>query len=1046
MANNLTITIQIKDLISRSLTSITAGFKRLATAGLAAAQVQVSRLANGLNNLQRAFFSLKGILATIGIGAVVKSFISAGNTAESLRVRLSTLAGSVQEGNRLFNDMAKLASRVPQTFEDIIESATRLIGVVQGGVDDVNRLMPLILDLSTATGLKVDEVTAQVIRMWSAGAAAADMFRERGVLAMLGFRAATDYNVTKTRQMLMEAWEGPTSKFRDASKSLATTFRGIMSMLQDAWFQFRVAVMDSGAMDFLKGFFAVILDDVRSLKDDTKAYGELVAKVSSGIISAFKAVAYSVAAVIDAGRGLAMIVSGLGYAFSAFAEGGAALFQRIQVGVEGLKLGFTSLMYVFAETGVWFNKMLYDVVNGLGKMMASLRDFMTAANEFGGPVDLFLDSGIQKLTEYTNKTLHLAGNIKDAGRVATEYWKDATLQQEQALLKANEALEDSPLVKFWTNNREALGEYLKELGTTLPAVQRVSDIFEQVDEKITSLQQDRIKAEREIRERQLKLQPEAFSFTEAEESARRASMGVLELREATIALEKQHDSGLVSLREYYKRREELQNKQYAVEVDSRLRALEVIEEAELDRVAETQKKIQEVKEQVATGQRSSEDVVTQNLLKSLEVQKSASREYLEGRRKVEEEIYKLRLDHEDKIVSLTAQKAKEIERVEQEQSDARLKIQKHHADTRMKIVETLVDGSVKIEAKLNAQREQEIVNHEERLQEIAELTNSAYEDDLQRQVEFNRLKEQEEARHQATLAGIEREAEDAKAQANEERRKTNLGKAVDANADGVTTISEQWAGIERQMEEIRLAGGSLLESQLYMFRAISDIAATEIGKAGDAFKDMYDATGQKSKEFFYAWKAMQIAETIISTYTGAQKAYQAYADIPYVGPALGGVAAALAVAQGLARVALIRSQSLAVGGEVGGTSPTATADNIPAMLTAGEFVHPVKTVKHYGVGIMEAIRQRAIPKDALSRFSLGGLAPAPSSLRFAQGGSIPTVKQADRQTEQQPININNIIDPQVMEQYVASKPGERMIMNVMTKNQFQLRQIMNQGR
>lgn len=74
------------------------------------------------------------------------------------------------------------------------------------------------------------------------------------------------------------------------------------------------------------------------------------------------------------------------------------------------------------------------------------------------------------------------------------------------------------------------------------------------------------------------------------------------------------------------------------------------------------------------------------------------------------------------------------------------------------------------------------------------------------------------------------------------------------------------------------------------------------------------------KAAFAATKAFAIAETTISTYEGAQKAYTALAGIPYVGPALGFAAAGVAIAAGLARVANIASQSPGGGGAFhGGT-------------------------------------------------------------------------------------------------------------------------------
>jgi hypothetical protein len=66
------------------------------------------------------------------------------------------------------------------------------------------------------------------------------------------------------------------------------------------------------------------------------------------------------------------------------------------------------------------------------------------------------------------------------------------------------------------------------------------------------------------------------------------------------------------------------------------------------------------------------------------------------------------------------------------------------------------------------------------------------------------------------------------------------------------------------------------------------------------------------------------------------------------------------------------AQKMAAGGRVPGSSPHSKADNIPAMLTANEFVQPVDVVKHYGVGYMEALRQKKIP-----RYAAGGRVAMP---------------------------------------------------------------------
>jgi hypothetical protein len=76
-------------------------------------------------------------------------------------------------------------------------------------------------------------------------------------------------------------------------------------------------------------------------------------------------------------------------------------------------------------------------------------------------------------------------------------------------------------------------------------------------------------------------------------------------------------------------------------------------------------------------------------------------------------------------------------------------------------------------------------------------------------------------------------------------------------------------------------------------------------------------------------RAAAVVQTTIATYQAATEAYKAMAGIPYVGPALGIVAAAAAVAAGLANVKAILDTKSGLPGDSGGGSmpsaPTAIA-------------------------------------------------------------------------------------------------------------------------
>ncbi|ECF9291429.1 hypothetical protein C7149_21400 [Salmonella enterica] len=90
--------------------------------------------------------------------------------------------------------------------------------------------------------------------------------------------------------------------------------------------------------------------------------------------------------------------------------------------------------------------------------------------------------------------------------------------------------------------------------------------------------------------------------------------------------------------------------------------------------------------------------------------------------------------------------------------------------------------------------------------------------------------------------------------------------------------------------------------------SINDEYALSRAKAtGDAFGDMAGNIGAALGEASTAYKAFAIAQATIATYTSAIEAYKSTAAIPVVGPFLAPVAAAAAVAAGLANIGKIRS-------------------------------------------------------------------------------------------------------------------------------------------
>ncbi len=212
-----------------------------------------------------------GIAAAAGVaGLAIKrlsaSILEAASISEQYEVRLQHLLGSQAEGSRLFDEMAIFAGKVPFEYEKIMGAATQLSGVMKGGVDEVKEWIPLIGDLAAVSGLSIEQTTEQVVRMYSAGAGAADLFRERGITSMLGFQAGVAVSAEDTRKKLMEEWNKQGSQFKGATADLAKTWTGMTSMLSDAWFAFRTKIAEAGVFNFVKAGITLIIEKIEELK------------------------------------------------------------------------------------------------------------------------------------------------------------------------------------------------------------------------------------------------------------------------------------------------------------------------------------------------------------------------------------------------------------------------------------------------------------------------------------------------------------------------------------------------------------------------------------------------------------------------------------------------------------------------------------------------------------------------------------------------------------------------------------------------------------
>lgn len=143
--------------------------------------------------------------------------------------------------------------------------------------------------------------------------------------------------------------------------------------------------------------------------------------------------------------------------------------------------------------------------------------------------------------------------------------------------------------------------------------------------------------------------------------------------------------------------------------------------------------------------------------------------------------------------------------------------------------------------------------------------------------------------------------------------------------------------------------------------------ATGLSDLGGAF-DVLTSTVEQSagkqsaayKAIFAVSKAFAIAEASVKL---SQAIAQAMADTTALTPAQKFANMAAVAAAGANVISQITSVAFAKGGHVQGPG-TGTSDSILARLSNNEFVMTSRTVDHYGVGFLNALNQRRLPKFA----------------------------------------------------------------------------------
>ena len=367
----------------------------------------------GLTNLRSAVFSVQSALIGIGGGLAVRSLVNVGREVEELGIRFNFLFGNVDEGKKAFDGLIDFAAKVPFSLQEIAGASGNL-AVVAKDADELQNVLKITGNVAAVTGLDFRTTAEQIQRSFSSGIGAADLFRERGVRALLGFKAGAVVTTEETIKRFEELF-GENGRFSKATEVLATTFTGTLSMLGDKLFKFKLQTNQAGFFDFIKNALVVIN---RLIEENSANLAKFSSTFGQGMVNFIKQLILGVAGTMDTfmflfkaiGNGLAGLIELIRGLPPAIREMGIIGF--LMLGRTG-KIAIVGALALLKQLGVDLDK-LTDKIFGQ-REEESMGGMFKSANKFIAMVDENIISSRQSMEELMKAATTFEKETEQAG-------------------------------------------------------------------------------------------------------------------------------------------------------------------------------------------------------------------------------------------------------------------------------------------------------------------------------------------------------------------------------------------------------------------------------------------------------------------------------------------------------------------------------------------------------------------------------------------------------------------------------------------------------
>ena len=281
----------------QDLSNLDAGISNMATT-TSDTSTEIDNMGNQTQKASGGFLKFIGIAALVA-GAVTAISVAFRTLSKSIQVSaeferveitLSNLTGSAEKGARALEVITQKAEELPFAFSELASASPTLL-TVSKNLEEFRDNIQLAADIAANFNIPFETAVSGLQRAFSAGASAADVFRERGVLAAAGFTAGVSVSVDETIEKFREFG----AEIDGAASKLNKSLGGAASQAGDAFTLFNKELGDAIKPE-LTAFLLTLTNLFRQNKSDIDA---LAKSIGGAVLNGFINVGRAVAILID---------------------------------------------------------------------------------------------------------------------------------------------------------------------------------------------------------------------------------------------------------------------------------------------------------------------------------------------------------------------------------------------------------------------------------------------------------------------------------------------------------------------------------------------------------------------------------------------------------------------------------------------------------------------------------------------------------------------------------------------------------------------------